>query len=124
MAKKILIVDDEKVIRDLVKVCLKSQGYEVHEAENGGQALERAQHIKPDLVILDLMMPDKWGYAVCEDLRKNPETKDALIMFLTARKSSPSQKMGELKGGDEYMVKPFTPEELREKVKKLLGSEL
>lgn len=121
MAKKILIVDDEEVIRDSVKLCLEGCGYELYEAENGEQGLERARELKPHLIILDLMMPDKWGYAVCEELRGHPDTRDAIIMFLTARGSAPSRKVGDLKGADDYMVKPFIPDELREKVKGLLS---
>ena len=123
MGKKILLVDDEQVILNLLKVCFENEGYDIHEAINGNQALQKAREVKPDLIILDLMMSDKWGYSVCEELKKDPETKDAVIMFLTARKSPASKKMGEIKGGDEYMVKPFVPAELREKVKRLLGSE-
>jgi len=119
--KKILIVDDEENIRKLIKVCLKDEGYELSEAKDGNEALAKARVFKPDLVILDIMMPDKWGYDVCEKLKNNPETKDAIVLFLTARVSLPSQKMGELKGGDDYMVKPFKPGELTEKVKKILS---
>ena len=82
--------------------------------------MAKAKEVKPDLVILDIVMPEKWGYHVCEELKKNPETKHAIVLFLTARVSLPSQKMGELKGGDEYMVKPFRPSEIKEKVKNLL----
>jgi DNA-binding response OmpR family regulator len=121
MPKKIMIVDDEEDIRELVRVTLEDDNYEMHEAENGKEALIKANEVKPDMVILDLMMPDKWGYAVCEELKRNPETKDTIVLFLTARGSSPSRRMGEFKGGDEYIVKPFNPGELREKVKRLLG---
>jgi len=120
MGKIILVADDEKIVRDSVRLCLESEGYEIHEAENSAQALARARELRPDLVILDLMMPDKWGYAVCEELKKDPATENIPVMFLTARKGAASQKIGELKGGDDYIVKPFAPEELREKVRSLL----
>jgi DNA-binding response OmpR family regulator len=120
MGKKILVADDEKIVRDSVRLCLAKEGYEIHEAEDGADALARARELHPDLVILDLMMPDQWGYAVCEELKKDPATSNIPIMFLTARKATASQKIGELKGGDDYVVKPFAPEELREKVRKLL----
>ena len=120
MMKKILTVDDEKVIRDLVRHSLKDQGYEIHEADSGEEAIRKAREIKPHLVLLDLMLPDKWGYAVCEELKKDPETSSVPVVFLTGRGSSPSQKMAELKGGDGYIVKPFEPAELREKVRELI----
>lgn len=123
MQKKILIVDDEAIVRDSVEVSLKKDGYQVFGADCGEEGIRMAKEVKPDLVILDLMMPDKWGYAVCDELKASPETKDAAILFLTGRKSSASRKMGEIKGGDEYIVKPFDPSELRKKVKKLLGLE-
>ena len=123
MAKKILIVDDEEIIREAVKLCLQDQGYELFEAENGNEGLRQTREHKPDLVILDLMMPDKWGYSVCEELKQDPDTKDTRVLFLTARRSAPSQRLGEIRGGDDYIIKPFTPNELREKVKKLLGLE-
>jgi two-component system, OmpR family, alkaline phosphatase synthesis response regulator PhoP len=118
--KKLLLVDDEKNIRNLLRECFKDQGYEIDEAEDGVEALEKARKFKPDLIILDIMMPDKWGYEVCEELKADPETKDILVMFLSARVSLPSQKMGEQKGGDFYMVKPFKPSELVEKVNEIL----
>ena len=121
--KEILVVDDEESARKLIKISIEDEAFEIHEAKDGTEALAKARELKPDLVILDLMMPDKWGYEVCEELRKEPETKDALILFLTARGSMPSKKMGEIKGGDEYMVKPFKPKELKQAVKKLLGME-
>ena len=121
MGKKVMIVDDEAIVRDSVRLCLEGEGYEVVEAADGAQALDLARKNTPDLVILDLMMPDKWGYAVCEELKKGAATQAIPVMFLTARKSGPSQKIGELKGGDDYLIKPFTPDELRVKVKNLLN---
>ena len=76
--------------------------------------------MKPDLVILDLMMPDKWGYVVCDELKHDPQTRKIPVMFLTARTSHLSKKMGRVAGGDEYMVKPFKPKDLRARVKGLL----
>ncbi len=123
MVKKILIADDEETIRKTVKECLKSDRYEMFEAADGNSTLRMARELKPDLIILDLMLPDKWGYAVCEEIKADPETQGIRVIFLTGRKSSPSQRLGELKGGDDYLVKPFTPAELRSKVRKLLEQE-
>src|SRR3990172_21048 len=116
MGKKVMIVDDEAIVRDSVRLCLEGEWYEVVEAADGAQALDLARKNTPDLVILDLMMPDKGGYAVCEEWKRGAATQAIPVMFLTARKSGPSQKIGELKGGDDYLIKPFTPDELRVKV--------
>ena len=119
--KKILIVDDEEDVRRLVRMSLEQDGYEFAEAETAEEGLNQAKALKPDLVILDLMMPDKWGYVVCDQLKHDPETRKIPVMFLTARASHLSRKMGKVSGGDEYMVKPFKPQDLRARVKSLLG---
>jgi DNA-binding response OmpR family regulator len=121
LRKKILIVDDEADIRELVRVSLEDEGFDLFEAADGKEALERARTLRPDLVILDLMMPDKWGYTVCEELKQGADTRQILVLFLTARTSAQSKKMGQLKGGDAFLVKPFQPQELKQKVKELLG---
>ena len=119
--KKILIADDGEDIRELIHVTLEDEGYDLSEAVDGNQALEKARAIKPDLIILDVMMPGKTGYAVCEELKKDPATKNIFILFLTARGSPISQNTANQSGGDAYMTKPFEPAELRTKVKKALG---
>ncbi|OGP59445.1 MAG: hypothetical protein A2V67_07500 [Deltaproteobacteria bacterium RBG_13_61_14] len=121
MRKKILIVDDEANVRELVRVSLEDEGFDLSEAADGKEALELARTLRPDLVILDLMMPDKWGYTVCEELKQGADTRQILVLFLTARTSAQSKKMGQLKGGDAFLVKPFQPQELKQKVKELLG---
>lgn len=121
MSKKILIVDDEANIRELVRVSLEDEGFDLYEAADGKEALERARTLRPDLVILDLMMPDKWGYTVCEELKQGADTRQILVLFLTVRSSAQAKKMGQLKGGDAFLVKPFQPQELKQKVKELLG---
>jgi len=123
MAKKILIVDDEDNIRELVKASLKREGFELHEAMDGNDGLAKAKELKPDLVILDVMMPGKVGYEVCEELKKNPDTKDIYVIFLSSRTSPSSEESARMAGGDEWMYKPFEPKELRERVKKALGLE-
>jgi len=121
LRKKILIVDDEANVRELVRVSLEDEGFDLSEAADGKEALELARTLRPDLVILDLMMPDKWGYTVCEELKQGADTRQILVLFLTARTSAQSKKMGQLKGGDAFLVKPFQPQELKQKVKELLG---
>ena len=102
--KKILIVDDEESTRRLVRLTLGEDGYQLEEAEDGQQALAKAREFKPDLVILDLMMPDQWGYRVCEELKQDPATCQARVLILSGRSSHLSQKLGNLKGGDEFMA--------------------
>ena len=120
MAKKILIVDDEKDIRELVRVSLEDEGFELHEAEDGEEAVSKAREIKPDLMVLDVMMPGKTGYEVCEELKSDPVTNNIFIIFLSARGTSASMRTGKSKGGDLFMTKPFEPDELLERVKKAL----
>ena len=124
MTKKILIADDEDEIRKLITATLEDEGYEIHQASNGSKALDIAKQIKPDLVILDIMMPEKTGYEVCEELRRNPETKDVYVLFLGARGSGIAEKTGKVKGGDAFMTKPFEPDDLLDRVKKILKQQI
>jgi len=125
MGKKILIADDEERIRKLVRKVLEfsDDDFEIYEAEDGIEAAKKVEEIRPQLVILDVMMPGKSGYEVCKDIKSNPETKDIFILFLTARGNLLSEKTGTMSGGDEYMLKPFDPEELEFKEKRVLGLE-
>jgi len=120
MPKKILIADDEDNVRELVRASLEDEGFELYEAIEGNEALKKAKEIRPDLVILDIMMPGKIGYEVCEELRKDPDTKNAYVIFLSARGRAASEWTGKQKGGNEFMTKPFEPKELRERVRKAL----
>ena len=123
MASKILIVDDEEKIRTLIRTSLEFEDgdFEIFEARDGFEALEKAREIKPKLMILDVMMPGKSGYEVCKDIKSSPETRDIYVLFLTARGSAISEKTIQLSGGDELMIKPFTPDELGKKVRKAIG---
>jgi len=121
MTKKILIADDEEEIRKLIIATLEDEDYEIHQAKGGSEAVNIANKIKPDLLILDIMMPGKTGYEVCEALKQNPETKDVYVLFLSARGSGVSKDTGKSRGGDAFMTKPFEPDDLLDKVKKVLG---
>ena len=121
MAKKILIVDDEDDVRELVHVTLEDEGFDIYEASEGNEALAKAKEFKPDLIILDVMIPGKTGYEVCEELKKDPDTKNTYVLFLSARGKAASVMTAKTKGGDEFMTKPFEPKELREKVLKVLS---
>jgi DNA-binding response OmpR family regulator len=120
MAKKVLIADDDNNIRELVRASLEDEGFELAEAGDGNEALAKAREWRPDLIVLDVMMPGKVGYQVCEELKKDPATKDIFVLFLTARGRPMSETTGKMMGGDAYLVKPFDPKELRDRIKKAL----
>lgn len=115
--KKILVVDDEPHIVNLVRLTLSGEKYEVYSAYSGQEALRLAQQIRPDLILLDIMMPNMDGYQVCEELRKDKRTANVPIMILSAK----SQLVDKFKsinvGADDYVVKPFDPDELIKRVK-------
>jgi DNA-binding response OmpR family regulator len=122
MSKKIiLIVDDQGELRKLVRMTLEFGDYELHEAENGQRALELSKVIQPDLVILDVMMPgDINGYQVCEKLKQGQNKKVPYVLLLTARGQKSDIEVGERVGADNYLVKPFSPLELIDNVKRAL----
>ncbi|MGM5483129.1 MAG: response regulator transcription factor [Nanobdellota archaeon] len=119
MVKKILVVDDEQQIIDLVKVIL-GDGYEYIEALTGYEAVEKAKKHRPDLILLDIMLPDIDGYQVCQNLRKDTKTKDIVIAMLSAKKEDHDILQGIDVGAIAYITKPFDGYELSEKVKELL----
>lgn len=107
MNKSILIVDDEKDIRTILEYNLQKEGYTTRTAKNGIQALEIAQEMHPDLILLDVMMPEMDGIEVCEVLRKTPGFENTFICFLTARAEDYSQIAGLDAGADDYLPKPI-----------------
>ena len=116
--KRILVVDDEPNINDLISTSLKFSGFEVRSAMNGAEALTIAEEFKPHALVLDVMMPGMNGFEVCEKLRK-----DGLkvgVLFLTAKDSTDDKVTGLTIGGDDYMVKPFSLEELIARVRAIL----
>ncbi len=119
MKKKILIADDEKHIVDLIKLSL-GENYELYEAYSGIEALKLAKEIKPDLILLDIMMPEMDGYEVAQKLRADPETKDIIIAMVSAKKEDHDILTGIDVGAIAYITKPFSPYELQEKVEELL----
>lgn len=120
MPKRILIVDDDVEALRLVGLVLERKGYEIQAAATGGQALEKATQEPPDLVILDVMMPDMDGYKIAQRLRDNPETSNAPILFFTAKGSITDKIAGFQAGGDDYLTKPIHPAELVSRVEVLL----
>lgn len=119
--KKILIVDDEKDLVSLVSLHMKMAGYEVLTASNGEKALAVAQEEKPDLIILDLMLPKIDGWEVCRRLRQDPEIKNVPVIMLTARAEIKDKLKGFEAGADDYVTKPFSPRELVSRVKRVLA---
>jgi len=117
--KKVLIADDEPDILEIIHYNLKQEGYEVYTAKDGDDALAKAKQLKPDLIILDIMMPRKTGVEVCSILRTQPAFKDTLIIFLTALSDESSQIKGLDTGADDYVNKPISPKVLVSRVNAL-----
>jgi len=119
--KKILVVDDEPhVIRSLSFV-LSKEGYEVSSAENGEDGLAKIRQLKPNLVFLDVMMPKKNGYEVCQEIKKDSSMRDIHVIMLTAKGQEADREQGMGAGADEFMTKPFSPMGVLDKVRELLG---
>ena len=115
----ILIADDEPDILEIISFNLGSEGYEVVTATNGNEAFEKAKKHRPDLIILDVMMPGKTGIEVCRMLRTIPGFRDTLIIFLTALSDESSEVKGLESGADDYITKPVSPKILLSKVSAL-----
>jgi two-component system phosphate regulon response regulator PhoB len=120
MGKRILVVDDEPDLLELVRVNLSQAGFEVETAETGRQALERVRRSAPDLLILDLMLPDLSGTEVCRHLRQDPSLAEIPIIMLTARADEVDRVVGLEVGADDYVTKPFSPRELTLRVRAVL----
>ncbi len=117
---KILLVDDEPDILEIVGYNLKNEGYQVYTASNGSEALKMAKKITPHLILLDIMMPEMDGIEACEKIRKVKELEHVIISFLTARGEDYSQVAGFDAGADDYITKPIKPKVLLSKIKSLL----
>jgi len=118
---KILVVDDEIYIVHILDFSLGIEGYEVMTALDGEQALSKVAQDKPDLIVLDIMMPKLDGYETCKALKSNPETKDIPVILLSAKGRNVDQKVGFEVGADDYITKPFSPRKLVERINAILG---
>lgn len=116
MTRQILVVDDEPNIRELCRLYLEQEGFAVHEAADGPAGAQRARELRPDLVVLDLMLPGKSGFEVCKELR----ALDIPVIMLTARGDEVDKILGLELGADDYLTKPFSPRELVARVKVVL----
>jgi DNA-binding response OmpR family regulator len=120
-ARRVLVVDDERAIRLLCRVNLAASGMDVLEAEDGRSGLELARKERPDLVLLDVMMPGVDGWTVARELAADEETRDIPVVFLTARADAADKRMGEQLGGVGYVVKPFDPVSIGDFVERVLS---
>ena len=120
MAYKILLVDDEPDILEIISYSLESAGYKIYKANNGLEAIKIAKKIIPDLIIMDLMMPHMNGIDACDAIRKSDNLNDVIITFLSARGEDFSKIAGFEAGADDYITKPIKPKVLLSKIKALL----
>ncbi len=120
--KSILIVEDQPDIRKLIRMTLEFEPYDVHEASDGVSGLRVASEVKPDLMLLDVMMPGELdGLQVCKQIKTDPELRHIRVILLTARGQARDLEAGREAGADEYLVKPFSPLQLIETIEKLLA---
>ncbi len=117
---KILLVDDEEDILEFLSYNLKKEGFRIDTANNGISALKKLEKLKPDLIILDVMMPEMDGIEVCEKIREKEKFEDVLILFLTARSEEYSELAGFSAGADDYITKPIKPKLLVSRVNAIL----
>ncbi|MGF1460731.1 MAG: response regulator transcription factor [Leptolyngbyaceae cyanobacterium] len=120
----ILVVEDEQEIAHLIHLYLEKEGFTVHLCHNGEQALQMAQALQPDVVVLDLMLPGLDGLEVCAQIRQKPGNKDPYILMVTAKGEELDRIIGLSTGADDYLVKPFSPRELVARVRALLRRSL
>jgi DNA-binding response OmpR family regulator len=118
--RRVLVVDDERSIRMLCRVNLRASGMEVLEADDGNEGLELARRERPDLILLDVMMPGLDGWSVARELAADKSTKEIPIIFITARADPADRRLGEQLGGVGYVVKPFDPVGIGELVEDVL----
>jgi two-component system alkaline phosphatase synthesis response regulator PhoP len=116
----ILVAEDERDIRELIAFTLRFGGFEVEEAINGIEAVEKARKLRPDLIILDVRMPRKTGYEACQELKEADETRDIPIVFLSAKGQETEIKQGMELGAVDYILKPFEAEQLPKRMAEIL----
>lgn len=119
VAGKILVVDDELDILEIISYNLKTAGYDTVTAKDGSEAIQKAKIFRPDLIMLDIMMPNKNGIDTCRELRKIPDFKDTMVLFLTALNDEKSEIDGLNMGADDYIAKPIKPKLLVSRINAL-----
>jgi len=118
---KILIAEDEPDIRELVAFTLRFAGHEVVATSNGEEALQQAGQVNPDLILMDVRMPKMTGYDACRAMKADPGLKDIPVVFLSAKGQDSEIQTGISVGAEEYLLKPFAPDQLVERVRAILG---
>ncbi len=118
--KKILIADDNENIRDALSYLLEDEGYILNMAKDGNDTLKKVREFHPDILFLDIMMPEINGYEVCRIIKNDPELKKTYVIMLSAKGQVAEQDRGKEVGADEYIVKPFSPMEILSKIKTIL----
>ena len=118
---KILIAEDERDIRDLVAFTLRFAGHEVFAASNGEEAVDLAPKVNPDLILMDVRMPRMTGYEACKIMKTDPNLKDIPIVFLSAKGQESEIQQGIASGAEDYLLKPFAPDQLTSRVKFILA---
>lgn len=119
---KVLIAEDEQDILELIRFTLEFGGFEVVAATNGEEAVQKAHETGPDLVLLDVRMPRMTGYEACESLKASPATRDIPVVFLSARGQEADVQHGLSLGAVDYILKPFSPEDLPNRLRQILSS--
>jgi DNA-binding response OmpR family regulator len=122
MVKTVLVVEDEPNIVLSLEYVIKKAGYEVRVARDGEEALKAVEEAAPDLILLDVMIPKRDGYDVCQTIRANPAWNDVNIIMLTARGREVEREKGLALGADAYITKPFSTRELTDRLKRVLGA--
>jgi len=123
MTKSILVVEDEPNIVLSLQFLMKKAGFDVRVARDGEEALQAVEQRAPDMVLLDVMIPKRDGYDVCQTIRSNPEWSDIHIIMLTAKGRDVDREKGLALGANDYVTKPFSTRDLTEKVKEILGAD-
>ncbi len=118
--KKILIADDNENIRELLRYLLEDEGYKLSLAKDGAEAIRKVRDFRPDILFLDIMMPEINGYEVCRIIKTDPSLKNTHVIMLTA-KGQEAEQQGKEVGADEYIIKPFSPMEVLTKIKQILS---
>ncbi len=121
--KRVLIVEDEDNIAIALDYLLTREGYEQDRVANGAEAMARVRAMQPDLVLLDVMLPEVSGYEICQQIRMDPALSDVKILMMTARGSAMERRKGLALGADGFISKPFELTELRAEVRRILGVE-
>ena len=118
--KKILIADDNENIREALSYLLEDEGYKLWLAKDGTETLAKVKEVLPDILFLDIMMPEMNGYEVCRIIKEDPRLRKTYVIMLTAKGQVAEQDRGKQVGADEYIVKPFSPMEILAKIKHIL----